>query len=1103
MSRYAIFGILIQCMLYSFVFARYGEAQKMSIEKIHVTIEIDNLSIKETFSEIENATDFTFAYKEKSVDLRKKLSLTKQHISLADLLRDISRRTDLRFKRINEIIYVGNKGVKSPGITFEDLVTEEKTITGRVTDKDGAELPGVNVLVKGSNVGTITDINGNYSLNVPDDATTLVFSYVGYSNMEVEIGSSLTVDVVMEENVSTLSEVVVLGYTTQDKKVVSGSVAKVDGGVIENMPTQSFDRALQGRIAGVQISSSSGALGGAIRVRVRGSRSINAGNAPLYIVDGVQLNSGGVSSGVASSNILNSINPNDIESVEVLKDAAATSLYGALGANGVIIITTKSGKSGKPKFNVNANFTTFEVINQVDVLNASEWKELRLEGLRNDPNVLPSTIDDLAAQYAASTIDTDWQDLVYGRGFSQVYEVSASGGTDQVKYFISGSYNDADGHVLSSEYERATLRTNLDVQANDKLKISPKLNIAWYRLNQGQAGLAFSNAAFSAPLLLPIDPVRNEDGTFNTNLTGGFIDNPIQSHTLNEDEARVFNILGSLDLEYEIIKGLKYRGKMSLDLNDVEDFKFDHPETVDGRADNGRVAEINSRLQNLQTDHTLTYKKDFGKHSITGLGGFTYRHASTKILSVWRDNFTSLKLRSLDNAEDENFTGKTDTDWKLAGYFGRVDYTFDGKYIFNVTVRRDGSSRFGERNRYGTFPAVSGAWRISDESFMQNVSFVDNLKLRASWGVSGNAFIGNFDHRTLYGVGNLSYNGQGGWLVNRPGNDLLTWEENTTTNIGLDFGFIQGRVNGSVDVFRSIASKLLLDRQIPQTSGSSTIRDNIGRVRNSGIELELSSVNVDNNGFRWTTDFNITFLDSEVLELTPETDTLITGGGNTGLVYIVGQEFNGYLMQRWAGVNPADGRPMWYDRNGEITYTKTDADRVFVGSFNPDYYGGITNTFEYKGFELSAFFQFQVGNKIYNSNRRLFETSLAQGLYNQTQRQFDERWRNPGDVTGVAIPVNNYNYANGADASNDPFLSESDKHLEKGDYIRLKQLSLAYNLPSSILERAGLSSARIYAQGVNIWTETAYTGFDPEFAGNDFGDLPTTKSWLIGVQIGF
>lgn len=1008
-------------------------------------------------------------------------------------------------------------------------VAQERTITGRVTAaEDGSAVPGANVQVKGTTNGTVTDVNGNFTLEVPSGAT-LIVSFVGLKTTEVEVGNSSTVNVSLLPDDAQLNEVVIVGYGSIKKSELSGAVGSVKGEALQNLPIPSLDRAIQGRIAGVQVNANNGIPGGNTQVRIRGVGSVSGGNEPLYIVDGVQITAGDRSRRIISSNPLNGINSNDIESIEVLKDAAAASIYGAQAANGVIIITTKKGKQGKAKFDVNYYYGQTDIIKNQPLLNSEQWINLYEEGQRNlfrpfdvygegYANNLARATTQVNYGNAAAAATYDWQNLVSRRGDIQNVDLSASGGNDKNRYFISGSFNKQNAQFIATDFTRASVRLNFDNTLTSKLTSETRINLSTVTQNtQGVGGFNTNNALVGAIGRLPMANPFLSNGAVNPNLTYaigplGNLSNPLWLAQVNPQKGVTNQVLGNFALNYAINKDLMFRSSYSIEYSVIDENAFFDPRSPGGAGVNGSVQFFNTRVINWQTDQTLTYNKTFNnRHSVSAVAGFSFRNQRTDGFNATGVAPASVFLSNTLVGTTANTVNSVFGQFKITGLFARVNYTLDDKYIFSATVRRDGSSRFGFGNTFGVFPAVSAAWNINKENFLKDVSFMNDLKVRASYGITGNqdlAFgLGNADFPvSLFGTAvGFGYAGAGGLGFTNLGNPQLKWEENRTLNFGLDFSVLNNRVAVTADYFIRTTENLLLPQILPSTSGFGSIVENVGALENSGLELGITTTNV-NGQLKWVTDFNITFINNKVTRLINPGEDL----PNNGLW--LGKPLGQVFAARYAGVNPADGRAMWYNQAGSITYDPQANDRVFLSrgsgsSLLPVQYGGLTNTFTYKGIELVAFFQWNVGQlalsnfKAASSMDYRFDTNQDQDILN--------RWQRPGDITTVPRIVPGAQEVGSANSLFGGTLSGHDRFWEDASYIRLRQVSIAYNLPQSVLKRLKLNSVRIYAQGINLWTSTQFSGLDPEFIAqtpantSNIGILPPSRSIIGGIQFGF
>jgi TonB-dependent starch-binding outer membrane protein SusC len=690
---------------------------------------------------------------------------------------------------------------------------QDRTVSGRITSvEDGSPLPGVNVIVKGTTVGAVTDADGNYSLSAPSAGGILVFTFIGLKSEEMEIGSRSRLDLQMSADVTQLSEVVVTGYGAQAKREVTGAISSVKGEAIERLPMQSFDRAIQGRAAGVQVISGGGQPGGGITVNIRGTGTINGSTSPLYIVDGVQVSSGS-GTGVTNSNALTSINPADIESIEILKDAAAASIYGALAGNGVVIITTKRGKSGKTRIKASVQYGTAELYNPYDIVSSPEWLQLRGEahgnlakrqgysyytGSDTNANDVAGQVagyNDVVTRYersfgdqdAATELPTyDWVNSIVRKGKIAQYDLSASGGDEKTRFFISGSYSKNDGTIYGSSFNRGTVRANLDHKISNVVSMETSLGLTASK-TKGFATNAgfFVNAPFTGGLFMaPIVPIYNSDGTYNNNLLGNSF-NLVQLLKEELREAGTFQTVSNMALNVDIMKGLRFRVFGGVDFSDIKDFTY-RPASIPAYSP-GSGSETFRRNLSWNTNFTLTYNKKLNDiHNISALAGYEYRDNSNTILGAGSQTFASPRLILLSSGATPTSATSIFTGYKLAGYFVNLKYDFKDKYLLSVTGRYDGSSRFGADQRYGLFYGISGGWRISSESFLSDVTFISDLKLRASYGVVGVQPLGDFQSLDLYGNGG-QYNNLAGIRPSQLGNPNLTWEQAATIDLGLDF----------------------------------------------------------------------------------------------------------------------------------------------------------------------------------------------------------------------------------------------------------------------------------------------------------------------------
>ena len=1016
-------------------------------------------------------------------------------------------------------------------------VAQDVAVTGSVTSSDDSStLPGVSVQIKGTTRGTTTDATGNYRINVPANGR-LVFSYIGYDRQEVAVGNKSTINLVLQRNANDLSEVVVTGYGgTINRREFTGASSKVSGATIQNIPVGSFDKALAGRAAGVQVTSANGVPGGAIQIRIRGVGSISAGSDPLYVVDGVQLNTTN-NSNFTSSNPLAFLNPNDIENIEILKDAAAASIYGSQAANGVVLVTTKRGKAGKTQISLNYYKGIADPIKKLNVLNTQDWIKLRTENLIN-AGTFPTTTaalanilgtlrqpTDMGANAIAALPTYDWQDAVFKQGKTDNYELNLNGGNEKTRFYVSGSYYTQSANVVNVDFVRGTLNTALTHQINSKVSIDQTLKLSTIT-SRGQfgspnGGSFLGAAAFSAPLILPSIPIFNADGSYYGTPSQGGIpgilnQNIVQVSELNDIRSNINQFVGSLALNYKVTDNLTIRPFVSMDYRSTRGRYFTDPRTADGFNVRGRIQDQLNENKNFLTNITANYLKTInGKHDIGVLLGAEYRsdineNLATSATNVPTPYFKYATAAALPVAINGGWTG-----YRKGSVFGNLKYNFNKKYDLSFIGRLDGSSRFGANNRFGFFPSVSGAWLISEESFLKGGRYVNDLKLRASFGTTGNDQLGSlFGAANFPGLGLVSpgfdYNGAAGFAPTQLSNPDLKWETNETINLGVDFGFFGNRITGSVDVFQRTSKDLLLPFNLPFTSGYTSISRNAGEVQNRGIELEISTVNVRTGQFQWKSSFNITSIANKVTKLYPGIVPLSNPDSAQVLSYtdfygvgrnaILGRPLQPQYTTDYAGVNPATGRAMWYDYAGNITYRPvTPRDQKYFGSELPKFYGGFTNTFIYGGLSLDFLLQFDYGRRSINSQTSFLAENAGRN-FNALQDTYNRRWQTPGDITDVPRAFN----AN-AEVNSIGNLTGT-RILEDASYLRLKQVTLSYDIPAAFANRIKASKARIYLQGANLITVTKWTSYDPEFlnfgSGNS-GLVPNSKTYQAGINITF
>ena len=994
--------------------------------------------------------------------------------------------------------------------SFSESLAQDRTVSGKVTSvEDESALPGVNVILKGSTSGTVTDIDGNYSLSVPSTGGILVFSFIGLASEEVEIGTRSVIDLQMTADVKQLSEVVVVGYGTQSKRNLTGSVSSISGDDLMTVPVPTFQGALQGKAAGVNISQASGTLGAPITVRVRGTGSVNASNQPLFIVDGIPISFdngaeadivGGSGFGAQGTNALANINPNDIESVEILKDAGASAIYGARGANGVVIITTKKGRAGKTRVNLNYYAGVSEPTQNLDMLSGPEYSRLRNYAGFN--RVGYNWFDPLNPSFATNTDDvpdTDHIDLVTRTAFLHEFNASISGGTEKTQFYVGASYRDEEGWIRKTNFERFSGRVNIDHRLSDKLKLEFRINpTRSVNLRQGEdnaIAAPYTNGALSRPDL----PGRNEDGTpFLGNLFGG---SPL-GNLENQTRTLITNqVLSNINLDYQIIEGLSFRTEFGVDFlnnREVDRTLGDHTDTG---ARNGEGFVTNAEVLNINWNNLLNYDLSWDVHNINITTGISYQSSESFTSDAVGNTFGSPLLPNLASASEITGGESIGTEFKFINYLARVNYMLSDKYLFGVTASYNGSSRFGEDNRYGFFPAVSAGWILSEESFFDNIDPLSFLKLRASYGRTGNAEISNFASLGLVGFGR-DYNFQPGFEQVSLPNPGLSWETTDQLDVAVEFGLFNGRIEGSIGYYNKNTRDMLLEVPLPMESGIETVpvsifTDNIGEMTNRGFEFELNA-DILQGDFNWSANFNLATLQNEVTKLADnngdgEGDDIVSGE----FIIREGEPINSFWLVKYAGVDPENGDALFMDPEGNVTSNYLIANPQVAGDPFPDFFGGFNNKFSYKGIDLGIFFQYTVGNDIYRSEAEFTSTNQSAD-FNQQRSQLGT-WT--PDNPNTDIPQARWFRANGNQVSS--------RFLEDGSFLRLRTVSLGYTLPKDWTKGLGV---RVYAQGLNLLTFTDYEGADPEVSRNDpngafqgetFFSRPQSRVITMGVNIDF
>lgn len=952
-------------------------------------------------------------------------------------------------------------------------------ITGSVRDSKGESLPGVSIMIKGSQHGTVTDMNGKFSMQVPNRSTILVFTYIGFETQEVTIGERASLNITMKDNATSLNEVVVVGYGTQRKRGVTGAVASFKAEQIEEMPQTTVTQSLQGKIPGLTITTtSSNAEGNSNNIQIRGRNSITAGNSPLVVVDGIPF-----------SDQLSEINPNDIESMDVLKDASSAAIYGSRAANGVILITTKKGKAGKTNISYNGYYGVDNIAHLPDMMNGDQFYKTKVD--RFGQGVLTNT----EINSYQSGISTDWVDLATRQGTRQQHSLSASGGSENMHYYLSGTYNGVNGIAKNDKFDRYNIRVNLDTKLTSWITLGTNTQMGYY--DRSGINASFGNAFVMNPLAIPYE--ENGDLKLTPWAEDPFFNNPLEGlNVLNEDIARsvISNNFIKVDIPY--VKGLSYR------LNTGYTYRYRNVETYygsntrDGLQQNGVSQVDNWNNEDWIIENIIDYNRTFGKHNLSFTGLYSAQKRTTKNHDLDASGFPGDFMTYYQNKLAQVWSpSDLFQEQQYVSQMGRLNYSYNGRYLITATVRRDGYSAFGANSKYGVFPSIALGWNISDERFMKSTKWIDFIKLRMSYGSNGNQAIDPY--RTLAQLTNLNYIGNNGetaigFYPSSLGDPNLSWETTNKANFGTDFSLFGGRLSGNIDYYFSKTYDLLLSKSISPVNGVRNILQNIGEVKNNGLDLYLSSVNVKGAKFNWTTDVTFSFYKNKIVDV-----GLFDENGNPAddvdNRWFVGKPIDVNYAYEFDGIwqdgddiagsaqptaKPGDVKVK--DVNGDGTINTSD--RTIIGSRIPSYTAGITNTFKYNNFSLSFFIRTVQGTTKFND--------LMNTYFDGRNAAMNRTWWTPEN------PVNTY--PQNRDDSN-PFGVNYFGSSSNSSFIRLNDVTLKYSFPAKILNRAKINNLEIFINAKNLVTITEWEGLDPELDSQT--GIPLTRAYLLGLRFGF
>ena len=980
----------------------------------------------------------------------------------------------------------------------------QTSVSGTVSEGSGDPVMGAAVQLKGSTtVYAMTDAFGGYTISVPADGT-LTVSCLGFKTVEIPVGGRQVVNIVLEPDTETLEDVIVVAYGTVRREANTGSVTSLKGDALAEAPVTSVDKMLAGKMAGVTVTSGSGQPGSTSTIRVRGTSSLNAGNEPLWVIDGIpvmasdfrQLSNAGVGGGSSST----FLNPNDIESITVLKDAAAASVYGSRAANGVILVTTKSGKSGKAKFTARAKYGIQQLINDNNLrpLTGEELLDYRRVCAINagyDP------YDPTSPYYYPDTLlengTVNWYEALTKLGSIQEYEVNATGGNEKNSYYSSVSYHKNDGVFYGVDYQRFTARVNADATLTKNLKSGARISMSYSDSNSGQMGdLFYANPQVAMFTILPWTPMYNEDGTINDAITENSNTNPYAVATYDTYNDKEYRVQANVYLEWKPFDFLTFKTTDGVEYLGEYSRQYWAPETNDGST---AAFDYWSYDIRYTTSNTVTFNNMFGDHSVRVLAGQEAMTDKYELMGTYSPNVDPQIPYISTGTTETNQSYYSYADESMLSFFGVADYNYAGKYYFQGSVRADGSSLFGSSNKWGTFWSVGGSWIATKEKFMAGTrNWLSQLKLRASYGVNGN---NNISAYRAYGVyASVAINGANGYMPSRPDNQNLSWEKNRTWDVGLDFGFLDNRITGSIDYYSRITEDMLLSKQVPYTTGFASNFMNIGSLSNKGVELMVDADLIRTDDFLWTLGGNVSFNRSLVLDLGDSeyleaSDSRASSNSGTPVRIVKGMSLYNFYLRDWYGVNPSTGDGLWWTEDGKLTSDRSKARYVYAGSPEPKATGGLNTSFSWKGFTLSAFAEFVLGNKVVVSNNYIDD---GYDMTGNTSTAALNYWKKPGD-TGVSpkpVAANPGVY----------YVGYSTRFLKDGSYIRIKDVTLSYNVPTSFTEKIKMNGIKLYVSALNPYTFHGIMAMDPELGtyGYSMGAAHSmVKSFIGGVEVSF
>ncbi len=985
-------------------------------------------------------------------------------------------------------------------------------VSGTVSEAGGEGIHGAAVQLQGSTtVYAMTDAAGNFTISVPRDGV-LVVSCLGYKTQEVAVNGRNFINVELETDTERLEETIVVAYGTVRREAATGSVTQMKSDGLAEAPVSSVDKLLAGKMAGVQVTAQTGQPGAATDIRIRGISSLNAGNDPLWVVDGIPVQTGDQSYFMNTSNAMAAINPNDIESITVLKDAAAASIYGSRAANGVILVTTKSGKAGRANFNARVKFGASQLANDnhFGIMNGHqllEWQRAAITNAGYNPD------DPTSSYYRPMSLLTgpltNWMKEFTRLGNLSEYEINASAGNDRSKFYSSLSYQRNDGITYGTDFQKFTARVNTDYKLTKTLEIGARVNLAYTMANDTpMQSLYYSNPFFAGMTILPWTPFYDADGNYNVNIPENSNTNPLYTAANDDQWEKQYRAHGTVYLQWEPIRNLVFKTNNSVETTFGEGRRYWAPDPGDTE---GTLQTSTTQYVTLTTSNTATYNFSLEDHNFRLMAGQEAMRRSYMYYYMYAPTVDAKipYMNTATSATDQ--TGYSANYRTLLSFFGMFDYNFNNKYFLTASVREDGSSLFGSANQWGLFWSVGGSWNITNEAFMKPTrNWLSLLKFRASYGVNGNNSIAPY---RAYGVyASAAYNGGTGMLPSSPDNQSLSWEKNYTWNIGLDGGFFDNRLNFQFDVYDRKTTDMLLDKQVPQTSGFSSNFMNIGSMKNNGVELQMDADIIRNRDLVWNVGFNFAYNKSKILDLG---DTKEMTYSDSRIKHKVGERFYTFYLKDYYGVNPSTGAAVWrhhdytYEKDAEgndtdviledkvtLTSDYNKASYIYAGSPEPKYTGGFNTSVSYKGLNLSVFLEYKYGNKVLIVENRYINSDGSQMSMNQSIRSLDY-WKKAGDTGVFPMPK--------AGNSSNSYTFASTRWLQDGSYLRVKDITLSYNLPDTWMKAIHMKAIKVYASALNLFTFHDVDFWDPErgLDGMGTGVYPMTKSFVGGVEVSF